>query len=441
MDLFAGAATVDITPDRPQWLDGFGARTAPSEGAYQSITVKGLALGCGDASALVLSAEVLAFDRARVGRLKSRISQATGVPAEAVILAATHTHCAPRVCDMVMPGEVDPEYVAWFEDRCAEAAARARDALVPVRASWSRTEDRLGVNRRLLVEGRIVSRPNPDGPRDPDVDTLWLESVGGEEIVASVTIPACHPTCRGGQEIGGDYPGFLWRELERATGGVAIVLLGCAGDVRPDFRGVDGAFRMAVADEVAAAGKDLAARAADAGRGRKGVACERLSVGRRVVEMTLEAPPGREKLRRIAADDEAPLLRKWARRMLDGYDSLPSAVPFEVQVLALWPGLCLVCWPGEVAADYALWLKREARSAHGGGTDRARVLTAAYCNGAVGYVPSEIMIPLGGYEVSGSCPYYGLPAPYAPEVDRRLRVITQNLMREVPDGLPPGTVY
>src|SRR5438445_10568436 len=104
-NLYAGASTIDITPDRPQWLDGYGNRTAPSEGAYQAITAKGLALRMGETAAVLVAAEVLGFDRLRVGPLKRRIAERTGLPEDAVVLAATHTHCAPRVCDMSMPGE------------------------------------------------------------------------------------------------------------------------------------------------------------------------------------------------------------------------------------------------------------------------------------------------------------------------------------------------
>src|SRR4051794_36183018 len=111
--LHAGASAVDITPSTPQWLDGYGNRTAPAEGAYQAISAKGLALRCGDTAAVLVAAEVLGFERARVADLKRWIAERAGVPADAVILTASHTHCAPRVCDMVMPGELDPAYRDW----------------------------------------------------------------------------------------------------------------------------------------------------------------------------------------------------------------------------------------------------------------------------------------------------------------------------------------
>jgi len=38
------------------------------------------------------------------------------------------------------------------------------------------------------------------------------------------------------------------------------------------------------------------------------------------------------------------------------------------------------------------------------------------------------MIPYGGYEVDGSHPYYILPAPYAPDIETRLRAATRSML-------------
>src|SRR5258708_2046469 len=40
----AGIATIDITPQEPIWMAGYGNRTKPSEGVLQKLYVKALAL-------------------------------------------------------------------------------------------------------------------------------------------------------------------------------------------------------------------------------------------------------------------------------------------------------------------------------------------------------------------------------------------------------------
>ena len=75
--LTAGAARVDITPSTPQWLDGYGNRTAPSDGVYLPIHVRALYLADGQgAEALIISAEVLTIER--VHWIRDLVETATG---------------------------------------------------------------------------------------------------------------------------------------------------------------------------------------------------------------------------------------------------------------------------------------------------------------------------------------------------------------------------
>ena len=140
----------------------------------------------------------------------------------------------------------------------------------------------------------------------------------------------------------------------------------------------------------------------------------------------------------MAEEDSSPGRQQWARQMLEtGRERLPRAVPFELQAVALAPGMLLLFWPGEIASEYALWAKREIEREGG-----PRVLTIAYCNGAVGYVPSAAMYPLGGYEVNSSHYYYNLPAPYAPDIEARLqKVIREMVDRELLNGMQAGPLH
>src|SRR5262245_7041480 len=182
LGLQAGAARVSITPDTPQWLDGYGYRTAPSEGVYQPIYARALYVAAGGREAVVVSAEVLGFDRRQAQRIREAIGAATGLPGKAIVLAATHTHCAPRVCDMVMPGRVDPTYLAWFEEQLAAAAERAKEAAQPAQVSLSTTRGTLGINRRVQTAEGTVMRPNPLGVNDPAVTTAWIDGPGGAPV-------------------------------------------------------------------------------------------------------------------------------------------------------------------------------------------------------------------------------------------------------------------
>jgi hypothetical protein len=261
-----------------------------------------------------------------------------------------------------------------------------------------------------------------------------VEAAG--RTLASVTLAACHPTCRGGALIGGDYPGFLCRELERATGGVALFVLGCAGDVRPRFTTPEGAFRQATLEEVEASGGAMAAAVLDRRAQRQALDPESIEVRGRFVGVPLLAPLGREALEEIVREESAPLRRQWALQMLNGRSALLDEIEFELQAVLLPPDALLLFWPGEIVADYALWLRNEL-SRRG----MAKAMVGAYANGAVGYVPSARIYPEGGYEVTGSYPFYNLPAAYAPEVESILRGATLELLEMAPDGTKAGVIH
>ena len=67
----AGVALVDITPDRPLLMAGFAARTEPSLGVHDALTVRALIV---DDTALVV-ADVIGLDEDLVARVRQRSSR------------------------------------------------------------------------------------------------------------------------------------------------------------------------------------------------------------------------------------------------------------------------------------------------------------------------------------------------------------------------------
>jgi hypothetical protein len=318
---------------------------------------------------------------------------------------------------MVMPGEVDPEYGAWFSHRLLEAALQARAAAVPAHLSLSSGEGELGINRRLMTAGGCVMRPNPAGINDTSVRTAWFHDEAGQRI-ASLTIYACHPTSRAGQLIGGDYPGFFSAALEADGGGAALFAVGCAGDIRPNFTGPDGGFRQATLEEVRAAGEQLAARI-----GRpKAAAVERVSVAASLAWLPFSPVPSAWV--DAAHDDPDPLRRAWARRLCSE-GSAPACGGCEIQVLALARAVAWIFMSGEIVVDFAFALSRAAAPA---------VIPAGYANASVGYVPSRRIYPEGGYEVDGAYLYYGQPGPFTPEAEEIVLAKARELLAEAMGG-------
>src|SRR5947209_18357671 len=90
-----GTAQADITPDHPIRLNGFGFRRTESEGVYQRIHARALAIDTGDgAPAVLLTADVLGIPADIYDELARRLAKA-GVKKERLAATATHTHTGP----------------------------------------------------------------------------------------------------------------------------------------------------------------------------------------------------------------------------------------------------------------------------------------------------------------------------------------------------------
>ncbi|MDH7570466.1 MAG: hypothetical protein QHJ73_12870, partial [Armatimonadota bacterium] len=397
-----------ITPRSSVWMDGYGARDRPSEGVYAPLWARALALRQGAVTAVLVVADVLNFDPQQEARLKGAIADGVGVRPEAVILAATHTHCGPRVADILMPGERDHAYLQWLEGEMLAAAREALAKAQPAHAAFSRARCSFGVNRRLPDgAGGVRFWYNPEGVVDRDLDTYWFSTEAGAPL-ASLTVYGCHPTSRSGYLLGPDYPGFVRQGIERGWGGTAVWATGCAGNVRPGFLDEAGRFRAAEVAEVMEAGESIAAEAL-AGRARqRSIHAPALSVACGTAYLPIETPPTRAELEAMAANGNG-VAAQWARRLLVRMDAggLEERVPFTIQTLRLDAAHAVVFLAGEVVAEIGLEIKQAY--------PYEAITTAAYANGLVGYVPSRSIHPQGGYEVRGAYQFYLQPAAFTAE--------------------------
>ena len=121
-----GIASIDITPQHPVWLTGYGNRDHRSEGAYQSLIAGAISI-VGDADeVLILTADLIGYDLAYAAAAKNRIAESTGLLPRQVVLTATHTHCAPFFYPMAMPGEVEKEYAEFLLEPTCSSCSRSK---------------------------------------------------------------------------------------------------------------------------------------------------------------------------------------------------------------------------------------------------------------------------------------------------------------------------
>src|SRR5574340_710308 len=108
---------------------------------------------------------------------KRLVLQDAGVPAERVLISATHNHSSPRAIG-IGRGELDRQYWAFLARRIADAVRVALNNLAPAEIGWGVGQRPDFVfNRRWIMKPGTVP-PNPFGGK---TDRVQMNPVGVPE--------------------------------------------------------------------------------------------------------------------------------------------------------------------------------------------------------------------------------------------------------------------
>jgi neutral/alkaline ceramidase-like enzyme len=395
--LRAGFAKLDISARTGgARLVGYPQRSQRATARHDPLCARAMVLEDADRVAAICSVELCYVGEDVVREARDRIAETVGIPEDAVLVCATHTHSGPH--------DVDP--ACWPDGLAAQicaAVAGARDRVAPARigAGWG------------MVHGHSLNRRRLEDPIDPAILVMRVDDLDGR-LLGVVYSFACHPAVLGPDNalVCGDWPGFASRALE-GPGVVAVFLQGACADVNPLTAGVRA---------MLGAGRAIAANAPGAhyyGPASSGTADARIGdrTGGTFAEADrLGAAVADEAARVCAAISTRPVAGMWTRSIaVPGLrdpgrpaDSAPPpfgrglpaprssrAEPFEIMLFGLdGPGVLLVGQPGEAFARTGVGLRRELR---GLGLEHACVV--GYANGWRGYLPAAEVFGEGGYEV------------------------------------------
>lgn len=417
-ELRVGAAAVPITPPEGIPLAGYYA-TRLASGTHDDLHAKAIVLELDGARAALVAVDLVTLARPTVEEARRLIANATGVPGDAVMISATHSHTGPLLSGVSVRNatyggerEMARAYTAALPGRIADAVKRAEAALTPARLSVGLgREDTLPFNRRYVMkDGTVGWNPgklNPDivrpaGPTDPAVPVVLADTPAGRPLAMYVNY-AMHLDTVGGLQFSSDYAFALGRILAQAMSPemLTVFTIGCAGDinhVNPALK--DSQKGHAEAERI---GTVLAAEVLKTSTRLRTVAVDRLRVRHEAVALPLPAlaPDDVEKARQLAlriggSSDPTFLEKVWAFKVLDVHARQGRPHDVEVQVIALGRELAWVGLPGEIFVELGLAIKAASPFRH--------TVIAELANGSIGYVPTRRAFAEGNYEpVSARC--------------------------------------
>ena len=403
-----GVAKIEITPEEPIRLSGFGFRREPSEGVESRLYARALAISTATGQpAVLLTVDSTGISSAIVEAV-ARELQADGVTRERLTITATHTHTAPMlqgVLKTLFGQPVPPDqqeaiarYTALLTKRLVAVSRVALADRQPAELWWGVGQLDFAINRR-----------NPQaGPVDHNLPVLTIKTPAGK-LRGVLTTYACHAVTLSHNLVGGDWPGKAAEGIERRhPGATALISIGCGADQNPSS-GVTG-------DQVEVAMKQGLQMADEVDRvlqnALRPVSGELMGQLQRF-SLPLAPLPERAHWETLAQQEGYIGYHAQVQlAALDRGESLPEAVDYSVQTLTFGDSLAMVFLPGEVVVDYALRLRREL--------DPARLWITAYANDTPCYIPSERVLKAGGYEGGAAMTYYNLPAPLAPGMEAKI---------------------
>ncbi|GAB3916852.1 hypothetical protein GCM10028826_33880 [Mucilaginibacter boryungensis] len=426
-----GVARIDITPETPIRLAGFGVRSKlETEEVLMRLNAKALAFGSdAQGPSILITVDLVGISSHITNQVTEWLAKNAGIERSRVVICASHTHSGPEIgtllnilqyrspiafSDSLLPVS-HMNHIAHYVDqlpgKLEQVAIAALQNRKPALVSWGIGEAGFAKNRRMA-----------NGPVDHAMPLLRVTDIEGN-IRAILVNYACHAVVLdyNSNKIHGDWVGEAQQLIEQKhPGAIALVAIGCGADANPSLEGIE---KMAPLEQVNAIGSIIATEA------------ERLLST--PLQPVTAYPVGRFKqidlpFAHIPTVDE--LIEQTNNKTVKGYyarlalntiargGALPlSVAAYPVQTWTFGKQLVMIFLGGEAISDYSIRLKNELGE---------KIWINAYSNDVPCYVPSRRALhePRYGYEDESSMYYYNKPSRFADDVEDRIITAVHELL-------------
>jgi hypothetical protein len=417
-----GGAVRDVTPLIGVSLSGSISRGGKSRGVNDPLSVRATVVESGGVRCAIVIVDACFLGEPVFSTARRLVEQRTGIPAAHLLVAATHSHAAPRALHIGRISELDD---AWHDDlakKIAEAVAEADAQREPARLfAGALALPELAQSRRhhaepasvppnpfgetgetvVSVQSGPAKRLRPAGPTDPDFSLLYAARSDGSPLMllGNFSIHYCGGYAHG--KVSADYFGAFCRHLEKRiagqTGGRRFTALhsnGTSGDAENIGTPAELAGRkFAPFERGEAIGDWLAARVEGHLPKLQPIQGRRLAVHWRPMSFGLRKPsPARLAWAadvlagRIKGTHHQTKTYADETQKLAGY---PDALELPLQALQIGD-LRIAASPCETFAETGLAIKAASTAAH--------TFTVSLANGYGGYLPTAEQHRFGGYE-------------------------------------------
>jgi hypothetical protein len=395
--LKAGIAKTDITPSERLFMGGYDSscRSEPSDGTDSKIYVRALVFDDNTSKVAFVEIDIVSYPNEEYAAIRKLISSETGIAFDNIMLGCVHNHAAPYPDSQ----NKDSKWSAQLKGNIVLTVKNAIKDLEPVKIGGGKGVSTVAMNRRKKLEditsvitfdennssqsyGKYkTDKPvmiremegvcrlgaNPSGPIDNEVGVLRIDKMSGEPKAVFVNY-ACHGTSLGGRnnKISGEWNGHMLEYIEKNVPGIiSIFAQGAAGDINPRYiGGLDG-------------NKDDLQKTAELG----------YEIGKEVVRVLSGIKteiPVNPQIRLSKENITCP--RRYGEVMRDFRNTTIDVPTTAVKI----DNFTWVMYPLELFHEIGKTIKVNTHSPF--------PFIVGYCNGSMGYLPTQQSHSEGGYE-------------------------------------------
>lgn len=415
--LRAGAAKVDITPPEGVSLDGSISKNGPVTGVHDPLHARALVLADKTTRIAIVIVDACMIEEEVFDRAKQIVHKQTAFPLDRMLMAATHTHAAPRLIH-IGTQPIDDQYHRDVSQKIAQAILEAEKHLVPAQLAHGsfQLEGLIACRRFLCEPGTVAPNPfgetgeriksvagkstgviEPAGPVDPEFSVISVQDRDGHQIAAlgNFSVHYCGGYRRG--MVSADYFGQFSEQIEAQLSAkglrpaIGLMSNGTSGNTGAfqnqgrkfqPFEGMEYYGRM-MAEKSAKLISQLEHKS-------------ELKITMRQTDLTLGVrKPTDERVawaRDILANPDRKTPHRWSRIYAEEATHLskyPKEVTFKIQAIKVGD-LAIASAPCEVFAETGLALKEQS--------PHEKTIHIELANGYAGYLPPKEQHELGGYE-------------------------------------------
>jgi hypothetical protein len=417
-ELRAGAAKVDITPKMGVSLDGSISKNGPVTSVQDRLHARALVLDDGQTRLAIVVVDQCLTGRRWFDAAKQTVQSEIGLPANRMLMAATHTHAAPRTI-RIGRAPIDDEYHEFLSQRIAEVVIQADENLSPAAIACTTfvKPELLACRRFLCQPGSVGANPfgdggervksvagsstaiiQPAGPVDPQFSVLAVRQINGAPLalLGNFSVHYCGGYQRGA--VSADYFGHFataietqWPDDSDHPPVVGIMSNGTSGNAGA-FQNPGRKFRPFEAMEYY--GRMLAEQAIESLETAEFRSDITLAMEESEIELGVRRPDDQrvQWAKRVLAEPGAKFPHRWSEiyaRETMHLAEYPPTTSILLQAIRIGD-IGIAATPCEVFAETGLAIK--AASPFG------KTFNMELANGYAGYLPPRRQHDWGGYE-------------------------------------------